>query len=81
MENLEIVTYTCVEQTPQISKNGTDCYCNENTIFLMDRYKLVKVGDIVKIEINENGFYKRIWVNDILKAIDYHNKIFVNDKN
>ena len=47
----------------------------------MDRYKLVKVGDIVKIEINENGFYKRIWVNDILKAIDYHNKIFVNDKN
>ena len=61
-----IETNVCVKQKYN-SHMGTECYSDSNTIFYFDRNGWVKVGDTIKCERDEKGFYKRIWVNDVVK--------------
>lgn len=63
-----IKTYKCLETKFNHNMLVTECWTEYNTIFLFDRNGWVKAGDEVKIEVNEKGFYERIWVNGELKT-------------
>lgn len=60
-------TYTCTEQRHNSNIGGTECY-QGNTMFYLDRMGWVTVGDIVIIEVEELGSYRRVWVNGKLKT-------------
>lgn len=49
---------------------GMECWSKPDTIFYIDRNGWVKVGDEVKCERDDKGFYRRIWVNGVLKTDD-----------
>lgn len=49
---------------------GMECWSKPNTIFFIDRNGWIKVGDEVKYERDNKGFYRRIWVNGVLKTDD-----------
>ena len=50
---------------------GNEYHNAPNSVFLVHRENLIKVGDEVKLEIDEKGFYRRIWVNGELKTNDH----------
>ena len=61
----KIFEYECVK----IEYNkymGNEIFSDNNTVIYFDNDNLVKVGDKIKIEKDENYLYKRIWVNDVL---------------
>lgn len=65
----KIYTYKCIkiESNPYM---GNEIYSEPNTIIYFDKNNIIKVGDIIKIEKDENKLYRRIWVNDILITND-----------
>lgn len=69
---MKIETYQCTKTTSN-TKMGTECW-DGDVIFYFDRNQLVKVGDEVKFERDENGFYSKIWVNGDIKkgSLDFH---------
>lgn len=58
---------------------GMECWRNETTIFYIDRNGWVKVGDTVKCERDHQGFYRKVWVNDVLKTDDNFGDIHGRD--
>lgn len=64
-----IETYTCIKQTYN-SYMGMECWSKPNEVFYIDKNGWVKVGDEVKCERDDKGFYRRIWVNGVLKTND-----------
>jgi|GEM_PF-4130583 len=66
---MTVETYKCVK-TSYNSNMGTECWSNETTIFYSDRNGWVKVGDEVKLERDDKGFYRSVWVNGVLKTVD-----------
>ena len=73
---MEIKKYSCVKQVGNGNMGGVECYSNSNTIFFIDKYNLVSVGDFVQIEVDSGNNYRRIWVNGDLVAKDYANHNF-----
>ena len=67
---MKIETNICTKQIDN-PYMGILCYSGPNRIFFFDKNNWVKIGDQVKIERDEYGFYHRIWVNGILKTNDY----------
>ena len=54
---------------------GMECYSKPDTIFFIDISYGIKIGDIVKCERDDNGFYKRVWVNDKLMTKNHFDDI------
>ncbi len=50
--------------------HGRQYYNEEGCIFWWHRSAVVNDGDIVKCERDSQGFYRRIWINDILFTQD-----------
>ena len=51
------------------SNMGNECWSGR-TIFFFDKAFGIKEGDEVKCERDSQGFYRRVWVNDILQTED-----------
>jgi hypothetical protein len=68
---MNIETNICVK-IEEFTHMGKGCCNEEDTVFIFDKKNWVKVGDEVKCERNENGFYERIWVNGVLKTENHH---------
>jgi hypothetical protein len=66
---MKLEKYTCVlkEFNPHV---GDLCYDNEGTIFYFDKFNWVKVGDIVELERDAKGFYRKVYVNQVLMTED-----------
>lgn len=63
---MAIEKYICIKQT--YSRNGVQCWSKPNAIFYIDTNGWVSLGDEVKCERDQKGFYRRIWVNGVLKT-------------
>ena len=66
---MAIETYKCIKRT--FNKHmGMECWSDDITVFYWDKKEWIKVGDEVKCERDDSGFYRKIWVNGILKTED-----------
>lgn len=65
-------TRTCVKQEVN-SRMGTLCYDDRPCVFYIDKNNWVKVNDVVVLERDEKGFYRKVWVNGELKTNDDFN--------
>ena len=54
------------------------CKNEKGTLFFRDKHDWVKAGDIVKTESDSSGFYRKIWVNDVLKTENYFGEVHNN---
>lgn len=52
---------------------GTECL-SKDTMFLIDRYRCIKEGDIVKVEVDEYGHTYRVWINEKLFTKNWSGK-------
>lgn len=68
-----MIEYNKCEKQEYNSHMGTMCYNSKGVIFFFDTAEWVKVGDEVKCERDDKGFYRRIWVNGVLKTSNYQN--------
>ncbi len=51
-------------------RHGRQYYNEKGCIFWWHGSAVIKEGDIVKCERDSQGFYRRIWINDILFTAD-----------
>lgn len=55
---------------------GNECWSKPNTIFFIDRFGWVKVGDEVILARDERGISRKVWVNGELKTEDLRKMIW-----
>jgi hypothetical protein len=63
---METKTYICKGRKHN-SHMGVECFDESGNIFLFDRFNMVQINDVVKMEYDEKNFYVKIWVNDELR--------------
>lgn len=75
---MKIEVNKCIKQTHNANM-GTECWSDDTTVFYIDRNNWVKVGDEVKCERDEKGFYRKVWVNGKRKTNDSFRDIHGKD--
>lgn len=60
--------YTVIELRPNSNMGGNECMVkmgNLTGILYIDKNNWIKVGDVVRIQRNDEGSYEKMWINGI----------------